>query len=214
MTGRSKHLTAAALIFAIGLLVLCCALLALTGGQVRANWIIYLMFGIIGAYIATASGGVLVSAWKRPKFQRSFQISLPNSVSLVAPCEMRGGKAVIYLPGSAKLYRGEIILFLKHKNNPLEIARAFLCGMKPSFRISVPAWLKWLHVQEAGKTLSFWPRGAIRSSEPVIISFAQSIAQGDTVELSIDVTSILDEEIGEKPKNVSTADVVTVCFSH
>jgi hypothetical protein len=213
MTGRSKHLTAAALIFSIGLLVFCCATLALASGQLRPNWFIYLVFGIVGAYVSAASGRVLFSARKRPKCEGVFSISLPNSVSLVAPCEMRGGTAVIYLPGSAKLYRGEITLFLKQKDTRLEFARVFLSGMKPLFRIPVPTWLKWLHVQEAGTRLSFWPRGAIRSSDPVIVSFAQSISQGDTIELSIDVTSILDEEVGAKLRNVRTADAVTVCFN-
>lgn len=213
MSGRTKHLTVAAFIFMIGLLVFCFAILSLTSGHLRANWFIYLVFGIIGAYVLSASGSVLLLAWKGPKFESVFPISLPNSVTIAAPCEMHGGKAIIYLAGSVKLYQGEITLFLTQKNRRLELGKAFLCGAKPSFRIPVPIWFKWLHVQEAGTTLDFWPRSANRSFDPVIIPFTQTIVQGDTVELTINVERVIGAEVGGRQRDVSKSDIVTVCFS-
>jgi hypothetical protein len=213
MSGRVKHLAVAAFIFMIGLLVFCCAILSLASGQLRANWFIYLVFGIIGAYVSAASGRVLFSAWKSPKFESSFPISLPNSVSIVAPCEMHGGKAVIYLASNAKLYRGEITLYLKQNDSRLQLGKTFLSGTKPTFRIRVPIWFKWLHVQEAGTTLDFWPKGPNRSFDPVIIPFTHTIAQGDTIELRIDVESVFGEGVAGKYGEAGKSDLVTVCFS-
>lgn len=212
MSGHSKNLAGSAFIFMIGLFVFCCSILSLARGQLRANWFIYLVWGIIGVYILVASGNALFSAWKRPKFESVFPVSLPNSIIFTAPCEIHGGKTVIYLASSAKLYNGEITLFLRQKDSRLELGKAFLIGMKPSFRIPVPTWFKWLHVKEAGTTLDLWPRGTRGLSDPVIIYFNHPIAQGDTIELSLKVTSVLDKEAGGRRGNVRKSDDVTICF--
>lgn len=213
MSIRSKNLASAAFIFMIGLLVFCCAILSFASGPLRANWFIYLVFGIIGVYALTASSRTLFLEWKKPTFESAFPISLPNSVIIVAPCEMNGGKALIYLPGGTRIYRGEITLFSKQKDNRLELSKVFLYGTKPSFSIPIPTWLKWLNVKEAGTVLDFWPKGTFNSFGPVVICFVQTIAQGDTIEVGMDVTSVLKPISGGKNGNESNADSVTVCFT-
>jgi hypothetical protein len=183
-------------------------------GHVRSNWFIYLVFGVIGLYIAIASGHDLWSASKKAILEQSFSISLsePNVSTLIVPKDMRRGEMLFYFAGSTPLYSGTITVLKQDGPSRSILGNALLHGAKKSFGIKIPAWLKIFRVEEAGGSLDFWPRGTARSLSPIAIPFSQPIAKGETVIVNIDVRHVLTNANAHDSKNKTNTELVTICL--
>jgi hypothetical protein len=210
----TQHLIGLAFLFLISLFVFCFSIRSLFSGRAGNAWFIYVVIGVISTSVLVTGLRWVWAISGSPQFEKVFPLSHPGptSIDILTPHAMHGGKVVIYFGDSVKFYRGQISLLLRQNDGAVILGKVSLSAIAPSFRIPIPGWFKWFHVQEAGTTMDFWPRGSRRTFDPVIIPFTHVLAEGDALQLEIDVQNILKDQEGNKLENTSNSNFVTVCL--
>ena|SRR2546427_2538677 len=184
-----------------------------TGRNVHI-WLTSCGVGLMGLILILAAARVLQSSCGTTLFKNVFHIKSPGRsvVEIVAPTDVRGGKIVLFLDGSPDRFRGSISLRRQRADAPVESNSIVLSAIKPSFRIRVPGWLRWLKVSDAGKIQEFWPRGTGLSLYPLEIPFNFSISKGESLALEFDLDSNFEGTNLESIYALSASERVTVCI--
>src|SRR2546427_12718217 len=158
----SRILLTAGFLFLLGLLLTVGAVLHIQSssqtGRDLQIWLTSCGVGLIGIVLILTATRTFQSACGRTLFKDVYHIksSGRSVVEIVAPTDVRGGKIVLFLDGSPDRFRGSISLRRQRADAPVESNSIVLSAIKPSFRIRVPGWLRWLKVSDAGKIQEFW----------------------------------------------------------